>query len=157
MMAGFVAMVQAVLIGCRGASISRVLDCSACRRSSWTAFALQCDTPAIAFDVHLEDRRVMDEPVDCGEGHVRVRKFHSPKGWLISRLNRSSLLIAAHPVLEGRHQRRVTPGHRKGGSGPRRRAADGTTLLRRAGDIVAQRSLEFYDAVARQLAQKGRT
>jgi hypothetical protein len=73
------------------------------------------------------------------------------------RIFEDGTLIAAHPVLEGRHQRRVTPGHRKGGSGPRRRAADGTTLMGRAGDIVAQRSLEFYDAVARQLAQGGRT
>ena len=72
------------------------------------------------------------------------------------RIFKDGVLIADHPVLEGRHQRRVASGHRKGDSGPRRRAADGTMLVGRAGDIVAQRSLEFYDAGARQLAQGGR-
>jgi hypothetical protein len=65
-------------------------------------------------------------------------------------------LIAAHPVLEGRHQRRVAPGHRKAQFGSRQRAADGGVVLTRAGDLVAQRSLEFYDAVARRLAQENR-
>jgi len=65
-------------------------------------------------------------------------------------------LIAAHPVLEGRHQRRVAPGHRKAQFGSRQRAADGGVVLTRAGDLVAQRSLEFYDAVARRLAQESR-
>ena len=66
-------------------------------------------------------------------------------------------LIAAHPVLEGRHQRRVAPGHRKGYSGSHRRLADATTILGRAGDLVAKRPLEFYDAVGRRLAQESRT
>ena len=65
-------------------------------------------------------------------------------------------LIAAHPVLEGRHQRRVAPGHRKAQFGSRQRAVDGGVVLTRAGDLVAQRSLEFYDAVARRLAQENR-
>jgi len=38
----------------------------------------------------------------------------------------------------------------------RGRAADGGVVLTRAGDLVAQRSLEFYDAVARRLAQENR-
>lgn len=66
------------------------------------------------------------------------------------------VLIAAHPVLEGRHQRRVAPGHRKTATGLHRRSADGAVVLSRAGDLVAQRSLEFYDAVARRLAQENR-
>jgi hypothetical protein len=64
--------------------------------------------------------------------------------------------IATHPVLEGRHRRRVAPGHRTGGLGPRHRTADGGVVLGRAGDTVARRPLEFYDAVARRLAQEGR-
>jgi hypothetical protein len=32
--------------------------------------------------------------------------------------------------------------------------ANGGVILGRAGDMVAQRSLEFYDAVARQLARE---
>ena len=65
------------------------------------------------------------------------------------------MLIAVHPVLEGPNQLRVAAGHCKSGSGPSRRASDGTMLMARAGDIVAERSLEFYAAVARQLAQGG--
>jgi hypothetical protein len=65
-------------------------------------------------------------------------------------------LIAAHPVLEGRHQRRVAPGHRKGMHTVRQRGLEGS-LISRTGDVVARRSLEFYDAVARHLAQETRT
>jgi hypothetical protein len=65
-------------------------------------------------------------------------------------------LIAVHPVLDGRHQRRVAPGHRKTGSRSQRRRVDGTLIVGRAGDLVAQRSLEFYDAVAQRLAQENR-
>jgi hypothetical protein len=72
------------------------------------------------------------------------------------RIFEDGVLIAAHPVLEGRHQRRVAPGHRKSPAASRRRAADGAVVLTRAGDLVAQRSLEFYDAVARRLAQESR-
>jgi hypothetical protein len=58
-------------------------------------------------------------------------------------------------VLEGRHQRRVAPGHRKSlPTGPRR-GADALPVSR-TGDVVAQRSLEFYDAVARHLARETR-
>ena len=63
-------------------------------------------------------------------------------------------LIASHPVLEGRHQRRVAPGHRKLGAAARHRCEGGGGV--RTGDAVAQRSLDFYDAVGRQLAQGGR-
>lgn len=64
-------------------------------------------------------------------------------------------LIAAHPVLEGRHQRRIAPGHRKGLPTGHRRGSDASPVGR-TGDVVAQRSLEFYDAVARQLARETR-
>jgi transposase len=72
------------------------------------------------------------------------------------RIFEDGVLIAAHPVLEGRHQRRVAPGHRKGAAARARRSVDGAVVLTRAGDLVAQRSLEFYDAVARRLAQENR-
>jgi hypothetical protein len=72
------------------------------------------------------------------------------------RIFEDGVLIATHPVLDGRHQRRVAPGHRIGGVGSRRRMADGGVILGRVGDTVARRSLEFYDAVARQLAQESR-
>jgi len=64
-------------------------------------------------------------------------------------------LIAAHPVLEGRHQRRVAPGHRKSRpTGPS--CGSEAAPVSRTGDVVAQRSLEFYDAVARHLARETR-
>ncbi|WP_407180080.1 hypothetical protein [Bradyrhizobium sp. STM 3562] len=63
-------------------------------------------------------------------------------------------LIATRPVLEGRHQRRVTAGHRKV---PRitdlRR--DTPVLILRTGDVVAARPLDFYQAVGRHLAGQG--
>jgi transposase len=63
-------------------------------------------------------------------------------------------LIARHPVLEGRNQRSMLPGHRKAPAAavhaPNR--ADETTMISRAGEVVARRSLDYYDAVARQLA-----
>ena len=61
---------------------------------------------------------------------------------------------ASHPVLEGRHQRRVAPGHRKLGAATHRRGEGAGGI--RTGDAVAQRSLDFYDAIGRQLAQGGR-
>ena len=64
-------------------------------------------------------------------------------------------LIGAHPVLEGRHQRRVAPGHRKSLPAQRRREAE-VAPVGRTGDVVAQRSLAFYDAVARHLARETR-
>ena len=63
-------------------------------------------------------------------------------------------LIAAHPVLEGRHQRRIAPGHRKMAriaNSP----GDKSILILRTGDVVAARPLDFYQAVGRRLACQG--
>ena len=65
-------------------------------------------------------------------------------------------LVAAHPVLERRHQRRVAPGHRKAIISKRSRGVHSDVVPGRNGDVVTQRSLEVYDAVARRLAQGGR-
>lgn len=67
------------------------------------------------------------------------------------RIFEAGRLIAVHPVLEGRHQRRVAPGHRKMPSSPRIEE-NGAIPIGRAGDVVARRSLDFYEAVARRLA-----
>jgi hypothetical protein len=63
-------------------------------------------------------------------------------------------LIARHPVLEGRNQRRVGPGHRRAPALATRRHADGDEpiVIGRAGEVVARRSLDFYEAVALRLA-----
>jgi transposase len=63
-------------------------------------------------------------------------------------------LIAAHPVLEGRKQRRVAPGHRKMARIVERRR-DGPILIARTGDVVTARPLDFYQAVGRRLACQG--
>jgi hypothetical protein len=64
-------------------------------------------------------------------------------------------LIAVHPSLEGRDQCRIDPAHRRAVAASHRRTATGSIALPRAGDVVARRSLEFYDAVARRMANPG--
>ena len=62
-------------------------------------------------------------------------------------------LIARHPVLQGRNQRRVAPGHRKATALTiRRHAPNEPFVIGRAGEVVARRSLDFYAAVALRLA-----
>src|SRR6266702_3104539 len=67
------------------------------------------------------------------------------------RIFEADRLIAVHPVLEGRHQRRLAPGHRKMPT-QRVMAQAAAIPIGRAGDVVARRSLGFYEAVARRLA-----
>jgi transposase len=63
-------------------------------------------------------------------------------------------LVARHPVLEGRNQRRVAPGHRKAPTLAISRHPDAgeVIVIGRAGEVVARRSLDFYEAVALRLA-----
>ncbi|MFQ5974331.1 MAG: IS21 family transposase [Alphaproteobacteria bacterium] len=65
-------------------------------------------------------------------------------------------LIAVHPVLEGQRQRIVAAGHRRlpppGNSRTPRRDPD---PIQRTGDVVARRSLAFYEAVGQRLAATG--
>jgi transposase len=70
------------------------------------------------------------------------------------RIFEDGALIATHPVLEGRHQRRVATGHRKM---PRitDRGRDTPPFILRTGDVVAARPLDFYQAVGRRLAGQG--
>lgn len=65
------------------------------------------------------------------------------------RIFEDGAVIAVHPVLEGRHQRRIAPGHRRSGAEQRRRATVG-----QAGDVIVPRPLAFYDAVGRRLAER---
>jgi transposase len=62
-------------------------------------------------------------------------------------------LIATHPVLEGRNQRHVAPGHRSPHALRAREATPEAAIrLGRAGDVVARRPLAVYQDVARRLA-----
>jgi len=65
-------------------------------------------------------------------------------------------LVGAHVPLEGCDQTRIDPAHRKLWSPTRRRPSNGEpVVIRRAGDRVARRSLDFYEAVGRHLAGQG--
>lgn len=66
-------------------------------------------------------------------------------------------LIAIHPVLEGRKQRRVHPDHRRSMSVHRSwPKGEGSITLQGAGEKVLQRSLAFYDAVGKAMARENR-
>jgi hypothetical protein len=63
-------------------------------------------------------------------------------------------LIATHPVLEGRRQRRIEPGHRKVPRFTDRRR-DQPVMIVRTGDTVTPRPLDFYQAVGQRMAHQG--
>src|SRR5512132_497142 len=79
-------MIDALIVGrkvyfvvdCRGASVSRRCWCCARWRSSRAAFSFQGGSPSVALDVHLEDGRVVDEPVDHGQRHGWVGEDLAP-------------------------------------------------------------------------------
>jgi transposase len=64
-------------------------------------------------------------------------------------------VIACHRPLEGRGQTRIDPAHRKLTLRSRQIIGETPIVLSRAGEQVARRSLDFYDAVGRVIAVKG--
>jgi len=83
----------------------------------------------------------------------RPVEVHSTAGEV--RILEDGKVIAVHPVLDGRGQRRLVAGHRgtpppTNSQTPRQAPPPG-----RAGEIVALRPLDFYDAVGRRLATDG--
>jgi hypothetical protein len=67
----------------------------------------------------------------------------------------NATLVAVHAPLEGRDKTRVDPAHRQPSTRSRRRPSDGEPLvIRRTGDQVARRSLDFYQAVGRGVLAK---
>jgi len=120
--------------------------------------------PAMPFTVVLTlDRRVTREGMVSVGGNLysvpdctrrRVVEVHTLANEI--RILEDDKLIAAHPVLEGRGQRRIAGGHRTAPP-----PANSTTVRQApqppapAGTVVAPRSLAFYDAVARRLAGEG--
>jgi hypothetical protein len=71
------------------------------------------------------------------------------------RIFEAGALVACHAPLEGRGRKRVDPAHRGPNSPTARRPTGEPIVIRRAGDRVARRPLDFYDAVARRLAGRG--
>ena len=64
------------------------------------------------------------------------------------------IVVAEHPVLEGRRQHRIDRRHRTGRPQPRVDERLVTTIGR-VGDYVPLRSLAIYDAIGTQLAMEG--
>jgi len=64
-------------------------------------------------------------------------------------------VIATHPVLDGRGQRRIIAGHRTARAPANSQTPRNGPAPGRTGDVVALRSLAFYDAVGKRLAHKG--
>jgi hypothetical protein len=81
----------------------------------------------------------------------RVVEVHSTASEV--RILEDGAVIATHPVLDGRGQRRIIAEHRTlpppSNSQTPREDRSGDV---RAGEIVALRSLAFYDAVGKRLA-----
>jgi transposase len=118
--------------------------------------------PLVPFSAVLKlERRVSHEGMVSVGGNLysvpdatrkRVVEVHTLADEIL--IFEADRLIAVHPVLEGRHQRRLAPGHRKMPT-QRATAESATNAIGRAGDVVARRSLDFYEAVARRLAAEG--
>jgi transposase len=69
------------------------------------------------------------------------------------RILEDGAVIATHPVLDGRGQRRIIAGHRTVPPPPNGQISrDDLAGTARAGDVVALRPLAFYDAVGKRLA-----
>lgn len=84
----------------------------------------------------------------------RVLEVHSMIDEI--RVFEAGVLIASHAPLQGRHQVRIDPAHRRARQRPGDAPGRTPVVLGRAGDVVARRSLDFYDALGRVLAVKGR-
>jgi len=115
--------------------------------------------PLVPFRAVLKlERRVSHEGMVSVGGNLysvpdatrkRVVEVHSLADEI--RIYEADRLIAVHPVLEGHHQRHLAPGHRRILTS--RAAVEVAAIpIGRAGDVVARRSLDFYEAVARRLA-----
>jgi len=72
------------------------------------------------------------------------------------RILENGQLVAVHPVLEGRGQRRIAVGHRSQPAPANNLTSrDEGSVLAHPGERVACRPLEFYAAVAQRMAEEG--
>ena len=120
--------------------------------------------PAGPFQAVLQfERRITRDGMVSVDGNLysvpntarrRVVEVHNTTNEV--RILEEGHVIAVHPVLDGRGQRRIIAGHRTlpppANSQTPRNGAPGTA---RSGEIVALRPLAFYDAVGKRLAAKG--
>ena len=68
------------------------------------------------------------------------------------RILEQGAVIAVHPVIDGRGQRRITAGHRTMPPPANSQTPRHGPPLGRSGEVVALRPLSFYDAVGKRLA-----
>ena len=120
--------------------------------------------PAMPFTVVLTlDRRITRDGMVSVGGNLysvpdstrrRVVEVHTLANEI--RILEDGQLIAIHPVLEGRGQRRIAGGHRTAPPpGNSTTARDMPPPTPPVGAVVMPRSLAFYDAVGRRLAGEG--
>jgi hypothetical protein len=119
--------------------------------------------PAGPFNAVLAlDRRVTREGMVSVGGNLysvpdctrrRVVEVHTLAGEIY--ILEDSKLIAVHPVLEGRGQRRIAGGHRTAPPPANSTTAREAPVPTPPGAVVVPRPLAFYDAVARRLAGEG--
>jgi transposase len=120
--------------------------------------------PLAAYQAVLRlERRVSHEGMVCVGGNLysvpdttrrRVLDVHVLADAI--RIFEDGALVATHAPLEGRGEKRLDPAHRKILCLPRRRPSEASPpIIRRAGDRVSRRSLDFYEAVGRRLAAQG--
>jgi hypothetical protein len=83
----------------------------------------------------------------------RVLEVHSMIDEI--RILENGVLIASHVPLQGRHQLRIDPAHRQTRHRQGDQPGQPPIVLSRTGDVVARRSLDFYDALGRVIAAKG--
>jgi hypothetical protein len=121
--------------------------------------------PAGAFNATLKlERRISHE----GMVSVGGNRYSVPEGTRSRtvevhtlaqeiRIFENAVLIAVHPVLQGRRQCSVLPAHRKLARAAAQRSAPSQGKpFTRAGEAVARRPLSFYDALGKRLAGSGR-
>ncbi|WP_444980383.1 Mu transposase domain-containing protein, partial [Methylobacterium oxalidis] len=116
--------------------------------------------PAVPFDALLKlERRVShDGLVSIGGNYYsvpdrtrRVVEVHQLPDTI--RILDGGRLVASHPILEGRRQYRVDPGHRQGAAArAMRHGHPDSQMIGRRGDHVARRSLAVYQAIGERLA-----
>ena len=71
------------------------------------------------------------------------------------RIFENGVLIASHLPRPGRGETCIDPAHRKATHRTRRAGNETPVVMRGTGDVVARRSLDFYDALGRVMAVKG--
>lgn len=131
------------------------------------AFAKECGhligLPGHPYDTVLTvERRVRHEGMVSVAGNrysvpdtVRSRVLevqHHPQE---VRIFEQGELIACHPVLEGKNERRVDPGHRQPVPGADRTGSPSSRMPLPMEIAVARRPLAVYDAVAQRLSGEG--